>query len=176
MEEGKQTSHGRRPDQVHREIHQGPLHLHTCEHALEQFQAEMHRGRSYLCSFKDDVDSIQSSVVQPWHLSPLKKEEKGLQESTCYQGSVNYDQTGFGFEPVWRTTHLLTLNRKRFDHLIISKLKPVFQTDETTLGLVCPNICSLEIKMAAIELFHEIHCTKINCCHRGSCFLLFRLD
>ena len=45
------------------------------------FQAEMHREYRYLCSFKDDVDSIQSSMVQPRHSLPLKKEENGLQES-----------------------------------------------------------------------------------------------
>ena len=94
-------------------------------------------------------------------------------------GSVCSDQTGF-VEPVWRTTHLLTLNRKRFDHLLNTKLKPVYQTDQTLgcglFGLVCPNIYSLEIKMAATERFHEIHCTKINCFHRGSCFLFLRID
>ena len=89
-------------------------------------------------------------------------------------------QTGLGFDSVWRTTHLLTLNRKRFDHLLYTKLKPVYQTDQNTLefglfGLVCPNICSFEIKkMAATEPFHEIHCTKLNCFHRWSCFLLFK--
>ena len=39
----------------------------------------MHRELRYPCSFKDDVDSIQSSMVQPCHSSPLKKEEEGLQ-------------------------------------------------------------------------------------------------
>ena len=53
---------------------------------------------------------------------------------TRYIGSVCSDQTGLGFEPVWRTTRLLTLNRKRFDHLLYTKLKPVYQTDQTTLG------------------------------------------
>ena len=65
-----------------------------------------------------------------------------------YLVSVCSDQTGLGFEPIWRTTHLLTLNRKRFDHLY-TKLKPVYQTDQTTLGcglfgLACPNICVAE--------------------------------
>ena len=98
--------------------------------------------------------------------------------NTRYIGSVCSDQTGLGFEPVWRTTRLLTLNRKRFDHLLYTKLKPVYQTDQTTLGCglfgrVCPNICSFEIKMAATEVSHDIHCTKINCYHRGSflCYL-----
>ena len=46
-------------------------------------------------------------------------------------GSVCSDQTGLGFEPVWRTTHL-RLNRKRFDHLLYTKLKPVYQADQPT--------------------------------------------
>ena len=95
--------------------------------------------------------------------------------------SVCSDQTGLVLKPVWRTTHLLTLNRKQFDHLLYTKLKPVYQTDQTThecglFGLICLNICSLDKKMAATEIFHEIHCTKINCFHRESCFLLFGLD
>ena len=84
-------------------------------------------------------------------------------------------------KPVWVSNPFVDTNRKRFDPLLYTKLKSFYQTDQTTLGcglfgLVCPNICSLEMKMAATELFHEIHSTKINCFHRGSCFLLFRLD
>ena len=72
--------------------------------------------------------------------------------------SVCSDQTGLGFEPVWRTTHMLTINRKRFEHLLYTKLKPVYLTNQTTLecglfGLVCPNICSLETKIGGRRMF-----------------------
>ena len=125
-----------------------------------------------------------ASFLRIINWSPVDKLVQQVRHNNTWSGhygSVCSDQTGLGFEPVWRTTHLLTPNRKQFDHLLYTKLKPVYQTDQTTLGcglfgLVRPNICSLEIKMAATELFHEIHCSKINCFHRGSCFLLFRLD
>ena len=94
-------------------------------------------------------------------------------------GPVCSHQTGLGFKPDRRTIHLLTWNRKQFDHLIYTKLKPVYQIDQTTFGcglfgLVCPNICSFKNKIwrqqkfamkfiAQKWLFFTKHC----------CFLLF---
>ena len=34
------------------------------------------------------LSKMTSSMVQPWHSSPLKKEEEDLQKSTCYQKTI----------------------------------------------------------------------------------------
>ena len=111
-----------------------------------------------------------SCLSSTWPCSPI------LSKPGNHFWSVCSDQFDLGFEPVWRTTHLLTQNRKRFDHLLYTKLNSVYQTDQTTLG------CSIWYVRTYVHLntngSHrtEIHCTKINCFKRGNCFLLFRLS
>ena len=96
-------------------------------------------------------------IIRPFHFSDIRSDNNNIKVN----GHVCSDQTYFGFQPVWQTW-----NWKRFDHLFYSKLKPVYQTDQTKLGCglfvwVVRIYVNLKKKNGGHRLWHGLQCTKI---------------